>query len=238
MNPQEKLIVALDVPTLDQALERVRALSPTVKIFKVGSQLFTATGPQIIEKIHELGGRVFLDLKFYDIPNTVAKVSEVVTELGVFMFNVHAAGGEEMMAAAREAADLKAAQLGVNRPIMIAVTVLTSFSQERFHQTLSFERNIAEHVKHSALMAQNSGLDGVVASAHEIALIRQTCGDRFVIVTPGIRPANAAVGDQKRIMTPADAIELGSDYLVVGRPILAASSPREAAEQVLEEMSV
>ncbi len=237
MNANEKLIVALDVPTFDQAIDKVKELSSTVKIFKVGSQLYTACGPKIIEKIHEAGAKVFLDLKFYDIPNTVAKVSEVVTELGVFMFNVHAAGGEQMMVAAREAADQKAAQLGIKRPIMIAVTVLTSFSQDSFHHTLNFDREIAEHVKHSALMAQNSGLDGVVASTHEIKLIRQTCGDRFVIVTPGIRPAQADVQDQKRIMTPEQAIKEGSDYLVVGRPILAAPEPEIAARLVLEKMS-
>ncbi len=238
MNAQEKLIVALDVPSFEQALEKVKLLSPIVKIFKVGSELYTACGPKIIEAIHRVGAKVFLDLKFYDIPNTVAKVSEVATELGVFMFNVHASGGEEMMRAAREAAEAKAAQLKIKRPVMIAVTVLTSFSQESFHQTLNFERSIADHVQHLALLAQNAGLDGVVASAHEIKLIRQTCGDRFVIVTPGIRPANAATEDQKRIMTPAEAIRLGSDYLVVGRPVIAAASPKEAAQKILKEISL
>jgi orotidine-5'-phosphate decarboxylase len=154
------------------------------------------------------------------------------------MFNVHASGGEEMMRAARDAAESKSSQLKIKRPILIAVTVLTSFSQEQFQQTLNLQRSIADQVPHLALLAQNAGLDGVVASPHEIKLIRQTCGNRFVIVTPGIRPAHAATEDQKRIMTPAEAIRLGSDYLVVGRPVIAAPSPKEAAQKILEEISL
>jgi len=237
MKPEEKLIVALDVPTFEKAQEMIETLSPVVQIFKVGMQLYTACGPKIIEVIHTKGAKVFLDLKFHDIPNTVAKVAEVATELGVFMFNVHAAGGEEMMRAALKASEEKAKSLNIDRPIIIAVTVLTSFSQEGFDQTYGSPRQIAEQVKHFALMAKRAGLDGVVASAHEIELIRQICGDDFVIVTPGIRPAEADKQDQKRTMTPQEAIQTGSSYLVIGRPILAAPSPSDAAEKILQEIS-
>lgn len=237
MKPEEKLIVALDVPTFEKARQIIDTLSPVVRTFKVGLQLYTACGPKIIEAIHDKGAKVFLDLKFHDIPNTVAKVAEVATELGVFMFNVHAAGGEEMMRAALKASEEKAKSLKMERPLIIAVTVLTSFSQESFDQTFGTPRKIAEQVKHCALMAQRAGLDGVVASAREIELIRQNCGNKFVIVTPGIRPAEADKQDQKRTMTPKEAIQTGSSFLVIGRPILAASSPSEAANKMLKEIS-
>jgi len=237
MKPVDQLIVALDVPTYDQADKLIQTLSPVVKIFKVGSQLFTASGPKIIERVHSAGGKVFLDLKFHDIPNTVAKVSQVATELGVFMFNVHASGGEEMMRAAVTASDEKAKSLGISRPLIIAVTVLTSFSQELLEAALGFERELTEHVGHCARIAKNAGLDGVVASAQEINLIHQTCGEKFVIVTPGIRPPTSEAQDQKRTMTPREAIVAGSHYIVVGRPILNAPAPRDAAEQILKEMS-
>lgn len=236
MNPEDKLIVALDVETAKKAEKVVKELFPAVKFFKVGSQLFTAAGPKIVEKIHEIGGQVFLDLKIYDIPHTVAKVAEVITEMGVFMFNVHASGGEDMMWEAVTAADARARATGKVRPIILGVTVLTSFTEEMLQRALNIEHPLNELVGHLAHLAQQAGLDGVVASAHEVALIRKWCGKDFVIVTPGIRPAAEAANDQKRVMTPAEAIAAGSDYLVVGRPILAAKSPRAAAEKILEEI--
>lgn len=238
MNPEEKLIVALDVETEAKALAAVEKLYPTVKIFKVGSQLFTAAGPQIVEKIHSLGGRVFLDLKFHDIPNTVGKVSEVAVDLGVFMFNVHASGGEEMMKQAMISAEARARAVGKPRPLIIAVTVLTSFDDASWKRALGGKRSASEQVEYLAGQAWAAGLDGVVASAQEIALIRKTCSEKFLIVTPGIRPAFAQANDQKRTMTPSEAIRAGANYLVVGRPILAAPNLLDAAKKVLDEIQI
>lgn len=237
MQPKERLIVALDVDSRERAIEFVKKLAPHVGMFKVGMELFYACGPDIINSIRELGGKVFVDLKLHDIPNTVYRAARVLTRLGVFMINVHAAGGTEMMRAAAQAAGEEADRLGTGRPLVIAVTVLTSMGQEEFNEQLGIAGSIQERVASWAEMARDSGLDGVVASAREAAVIRKACGDSFVIVSPGIRPAGTAAGDQKRIVTPAKAVKAGSTYLVVGRPIIAAPDPVAAARQVVGEIT-
>ncbi|MBI3251898.1 MAG: orotidine-5'-phosphate decarboxylase [Candidatus Omnitrophica bacterium] len=222
-----KLIVALDVPNLKEAETLVKKLSPQVGIFKVGKELFTAAGPGAVAMIHSHGAKVFLDLKFHDIPNTVAAACEAASRLGVFMMNVHASGGKKMMQAAS----------AVNpRPILLGVTVLTSLSEEDLKE-VGVQKNLKEQAASLARLAETSGLDGVVASGREISLIRETCGKKFLIVTPGVRPAWAAQGDQKRIVTPREAMTLGADYIVVGRPITQDPSPAEAAKKILAEIS-
>ncbi|MCX7824101.1 MAG: orotidine-5'-phosphate decarboxylase [Verrucomicrobiae bacterium] len=215
-----QLIVALDVPNLDQARRTLDQLADTVRWFKVGLQLFTAAGPAVVRAVRARGARVFLDLKFHDIPNTVAGAAQSAAALGVEMFNVHASGGEAMMRAAAEAA----ARMGADRPLVIAVTILTS-------QTAS-----EADVLSLARAAKTSGLDGVVCSAREAVTLRRELGADFKLVCPGIRPAWSETGDQKRIITPREAVQAGADYLVVGRPILASPSPAAAARRVLDEM--
>ncbi|MTI84638.1 MAG: orotidine-5'-phosphate decarboxylase [Firmicutes bacterium] len=238
MKPNEHLIVALDVDSKERALELARVLTPQVDMFKVGMELFYSCGPDLIHTIRELGAKIFIDLKLHDIPNTVSRAVKVLTRYGAEIINVHAAGGTEMMQAAARAAGEEAVRLGIRRPRVIAVTVLTSLGQEEFNNQIGITGSIEERVKLWAKMAQDSGLDGVVASAREAAAIRQMCGKQFIIVTPGIRPAGSAAGDQKRIVTPADALKAGSTYLVVGRPVTAAEDPAAAARQIIDEMSL
>jgi orotidine-5'-phosphate decarboxylase len=224
----DQLIVALDVDSRARALELAGALRGVVSAFKIGSQLFTAEGPSIVRALVSKGDRVFLDLKFHDIPNTVAGAVAAATRLGVWMVNVHAAGGPAMLRAAREAADKAAADTRAERPLVIAVTVLTSLSGDDLART-GVERSPLEQVERLARLTQDSGLDGVVASPLEIGAVRKACGDRFVIVTPGIRPPGAVKDDQTRTLSPREAIEAGASYLVVGRPITAAEDPRKEA---------
>lgn len=233
---REKIIIALDVDTEKEALTLVEQVSDLVGAFKIGLQLYNNTGPEIVGKIAAAGGKVFLDLKFHDIPNTAARASEAVVGLGAFMFNYHASGGKKMLAESSQAARLRAAKLGIPAPLMIGVTVLTSMSEEELQQELGVVRPVAEHVAALALLCKEAGLDGVVASAREIPWIRKACGRDFKIITPGIRPAWAAGNDQTRIVTPKDAIAQGADYIVVGRPITAAEQPRQAAMRLLAEM--
>ncbi len=233
---KEKIIVALDVPNRAEAMQLVERLSGEVGAFKIGMQLYNAEGPAIVREIEAAGGRVFLDLKFHDIPNTVAEATRVVTKLGVAIMNVHAAGGKKMMAGAAEAAAEQAKAAGVAKPLVTAVTVLTSISQAEFEDEVGIGRPIAEQVIHWAKLAQAAGLDGVVASAKEITDIRNACGPDFVIITPGIRPVWAAANDQSRIMTPKQAVELGATYLVIGRPITAQPDPVEAARKIVAEI--
>ncbi len=214
---KSKLIVALDVDSYERATALVEELSAVVEIFKVGSQIFTRVGPHIVEFITGQGKKCFLDLKFHDIPNTVAKAVESATALRVFMLTVHASGGEEM---------LRAAASVPNRPLLLGVTVLTSVAG-----------NVVGEALRLANLSKECGLDGVIASPQEIRPIRAALGEKFLIVTPGIRPAWSEAGDQKRIMTPAEAVAAGADYIVVGRPIIAASNTAEAARRIATGMS-
>ena len=234
--PNSPVIVALDVATLSAAVELARRIAPQVAAVKIGSQLFTAEGPRAVQVMRELGLRVFLDLKFHDIPNTVAGAVAAAATLGVWMLNVHASGGRSMMAEGAKAAS-GAARPGLSngRPLVLGVTVLTSLDETSLQATLGTVRTLREQVLHLAREAQAAGLDGVVASPHEISDIRQSCGPGFLIVTPGVRPAEADRGDQRRVLTPGEAIRAGADYVVVGRPILAAKDPVEAAGRIAEE---
>jgi orotidine-5'-phosphate decarboxylase len=232
---RERLIVALDLDDLDLATELVRSLAQEVGMFKIGKQLFTHAGPQAVRLIQDLGGEIFLDLKFHDIPNTVAKAAIEATRLGVKMFNVHASGSLEMMRLTVKEVERVSRQQKLRRPIMLGVTVLTSLGQEDL-QRLGVEHKIADQVVRLALLTKEAGMDGVVASPHEVADIRHACGQRFVIVTPGIRPAESQRNDQQRVMTPADAVRAGVDYIVVGRPILEAQNPVKAARAIVAEM--
>lgn len=229
--PRSRVIVALDVGSLSEATDLARRLAPHVAAVKIGSQLFTAEGPRAAQAMHEAGLRVFLDLKFHDIPNTVAGAVTSASSLGVWMLNVHCSGGPAMLDAAAAAA---AAAPG-KRPLVLGVTVLTSLDEASLRATLGTTRALREQVRHLARQAQAAGLDGVVASPHEIADIRESCGANFMIVTPGVRPAEASRGDQRRVASPGEAIRAGADYVVVGRPILWATDPAEAAQRISEE---
>lgn len=236
MQAKDRIVLALDVDNETLALNLVGKLQPHVGLFKVGMQLYNSVGPEIIHKIHGLGGQVFLDLKFHDIPNTVGAVSRVVAGLGCLMFNVHAAGGRKMMESAARAVKEKALQQGIARSHVLGVTVLTSLSQVEVNDELGIPGTVQETVVRWAVLAKDSGLDGVVASPREVAAIREKCGPDFLIVTPGVRPIWADTQDQKRFTTPREAVELGSDYLVVGRPVTAAPDPVEAARRIIAEL--
>ena len=231
-----KLIIALDVETADEARKLFSLLGPQAGMFKIGSQLFTAAGPEFVREIVAEGGRVFLDLKFHDIPNTVAAACREVVRLGVSLFNVHAAGGGEMMRRAAEATAEIAVRESLPPPKLIAVTVLTSANAAVLRET-GITGELEAQVKMLSELAAASGLDGVVASPHEIAAVRSVVKrEGFLIVTPGVRPATSAHDDQKRVMTPGEAVRAGADYLVVGRAILNAPDPQSAARDVVAEM--
>jgi orotidine-5'-phosphate decarboxylase len=230
----DQLLVALDVDTAADARVMADALRGSVGGFKIGSRLFTAEGPRLVEELVAHGDRVFLDLKFHDIPNTVAGAVSAATRLGVWMLNVHASGGAAMMRAAREAAHEEAARTSRPAPLVIAVTMLTSLSADVL-ATIGLQDSMESQVERLAALAESSGLDGVVASAHEIRAIRRRCGNAFQIVTPGIRGRADAIGDQSRTMSAGDALTAGASYLVVGRPIIAAPDPRAAAERLAAE---
>lgn len=231
-----RLIVALDVETVGRARELHNALRDVAGMFKIGSQLFTAAGPDFVREIVGAGSRVFLDLKFHDIPNTVAAASREAARLGVSIFNVHGAGGGEMMKRAAEAVSETSEREGLSRPILIAVTVLTSANAATLAE-IGVADGPQEQVARLARLAASCGVDGVVASPHEVAVVRAAVEKKdFVIVTPGVRPAGAATHDQKRVMTPAEAVRAGADYLVVGRAVLDANDPAAAAQKILNEM--
>jgi len=236
LTAKERLVLALDVDDFKKAEELVGKLSDYVGVFKIGSQLFTAEGAKVVNMVNKRGGKVFLDLKFHDIPNTVARAAEVATKLGVYIFNVHTSGGYEMMKAAFEASKKISLALGVIKPLILGVTLLTSINQEILEKEIGIKKRLEEQVVHLAKLAKAAGFDGVVASSWEIKEIRKACGEDFVILTPGIRPAGKPSDDQKRVMTPQEAIKLGSDFLVIGRPIRNASNPVEAAKEMLREM--
>lgn len=235
MNVKDRLIFALDVDTFEAATRWVETLKGEVGMFKVGKQLFTRCGPDVVRMIRTAGQEVFLDLKYHDIPNTVAAAAVEATRLGVKMFNVHALGGPDMMATMQERVRAVAIADNCPLPITLGVTVLTSSSAEDL-RAVGIERSIEEMVERLALLSKNAGLSGVVASARELSLIRAACGNDFVVVTPGVRPAFAASDDQQRIVTPAAAIAQGADYIVVGRPISKADDPVVAARAIVAEM--
>jgi len=236
-DPKDRLIVALDVDSLAEAERLVERLDGRVRHFKIGSQFFTAAGPAAVEAVQKRGAEVFLDLKFHDIPNTVAGAARAATRLGVFMFNVHASGGSAMMKAAADATSATAKELRARRPLVIAVTVLTSLDRAAIHRELGVTSSVEGHVLHLCGLAREAGLDGAVASPSEVAAIRRSLSPGWVIVTPGVRPAGSAPDDQSRIATPGAAARAGAHYLVVGRPVTAAADPAVAATAILEEMA-
>jgi len=224
-----KVVVALDFPNATTALSLAEQLDPDGCRVKVGKELFTRSGPEVVRQLVDMRFDVFLDLKYYDIPNTVAHACAAAADLGVWMVNVHASGGRKMMEAARKTLS------GEDAPLLIAVTVLTSMDQSDLLE-LGIDRSPAEQVLRLAQLAEASGMDGVVCSPQEITLLRNKISPQFRLVTPGIRPAGTAHGDQKRIMTPAEAVKLGSDWLVIGRPITAATEPLAALSAINREL--
>lgn len=232
---KERLIFALDVDCFEDAEKWVKLLHDKVGVFKVGKQLFTRCGSDVVRMIRGEGGEVFLDLKYHDIPNTVAMAGVEACRLGVRMFNVHALGGPEMMRETVAKVDAFCPRGSAGRPLLLAVTILTSSTEETL-RAVGIERPVREMVPRLARLAKEAGMDGVVASPQEVGLIREACGPGFVIVTPGVRPVFASLDDQKRVTTPAEAIAAGADYLVIGRPISAAADPVEAADRILAEI--
>ncbi|NAW63835.1 orotidine-5'-phosphate decarboxylase [Photobacterium halotolerans] len=222
-----KVIVALDYPTQDAALAFVDRIEPGSCRLKVGKEMFTLFGPDFVRKLHNKGHSVFLDLKFHDIPNTCSRAVKAAAELGVWMVNVHASGGERMMSASREILE----PYGKDRPLLIAVTVLTSMEAQDL-AGVGISCSPEQHVLNLATLTKNSGLDGVVCSAQEASLLKANLGAEFKLVTPGIRPAGSAAGDQRRVMTPAEAVKAGSDYLVIGRPITQADDPAAVLAEI------
>lgn len=235
MKKKTELIVALDVPGIDEAQSIVKILSPAVKYFKVGMQLFTACGPAVIDLIHKHKKEVFLDLKFHDIPNTVAQAAISSLRLGVFMFNVHAIGGNIMLSTLMQAVHKESERLQKKKPIVLGVTVLTSMDRQQLNR-VGVIRSVKNEVIHLAKLCKVAGLDGVVCSGKEIKLLRRVIGEDFVLVVPGVRPKTAKTDDQKRIVTPGDAARWGADYIVVGRPITANVNPLQSAEDILAEI--
>jgi orotidine-5'-phosphate decarboxylase len=232
---RSRLIVGLDVSTIEEAERLVEALRGEVGAFKVGKQLFLRAGPAVVRMIQERGERVFLDLKFHDIPRTVARAGVEATRLGVWMFNVHASGSSEMMRATVDEVNTACRKEGLARPKILAVTVLTSLSRDDLKR-VGVQAGVESQVVRLARLASDAKMDGVVASPHEIARIRRACGADFLIVTPGVRPKEAGWDDQKRVMTPGEAIRAGADYLVVARPIWQAKDPAAAARDIVAEM--
>lgn len=222
-----KVIVALDYETRAEALSFVEKIEPSSCRLKVGKEMFTLLGPEFIRELHRRGFSVFLDLKFHDIPNTCAKAVRAAAELGVWMVNVHASGGERMMQASRDILQ----PYGQDRPLLIGVTVLTSMEQNDL-TSIGIDVTPEQHVMRLAALAKNTGLDGVVCSAQEAFVLKQAMGSSFQLVTPGIRPIGADTGDQKRIMTPVQALAAGSDYLVIGRPITQAKDPAQVLSDI------
>jgi orotidine-5'-phosphate decarboxylase len=231
MNVKDRLIVALDVPGATQARQIVHAIGEAATTYKIGKQLFTAEGPQVVRDLVGSGRKVFLDLKYHDIPNTVAAAVRSASDLGVSMLTVHASGGSGMLKAAVEAASQSSA-----KPMVLAVTMLTSLSDSDL-QELGITGNVLTQVLRLGALALAAGCGGLIASAQEARALRQTLGEGFAIVTPGVRPAGAAAGDQARVVTPKDAITAGATYLVVGRPILDAPDPAQAARRIADEIT-
>jgi len=234
----DKLLVALDVESADRAMQLVTTLRGLAGGFKIGNRLFTTEGPALVRRIVDAGSRVFLDLKYHDIPNTVEQAVEAAVGTGAWMINVHASGGTAMMEAAARAARETSTRLGRPAPLMIGVTVLTSINEQAL-RAIGIERPVLQQVIALARLTQQAGLQGVVASAQETPAIREACGPQFQIVTPGIRGASAGSerNDQSRTMGPAEAIRAGASYIVVGRPIISAPDPRAAAAAIADELA-
>ena len=229
-NHDPKIVIALDYANTQDALQFAEQLDPAICRLKVGKELFTVAGPKLVEALIAKGFGVFLDLKFHDIPTTVAKACEAASRLGVWMLNVHASGGSAMMEAAREGVERSG-----QKPILIAVTVLTSMNQEMLNE-VGVAGSVSDQVLKLASLTQKSGLDGIVCSAQEAPMIRKALGDKFCLVTPGVRPADAALDDQSRVVTPSQALALGSSYLVIGRPITKSKNPLETLIKIHEEI--
>jgi len=234
---KKRLILALDVSEYDYALQLVDRFRDVIEVFKVGLELYTVAGPAIINEIHKRNRKVFLDLKFHDIPTTVSKAGIAAARLGVFMFNVHASGGLDMMRKCREDVINLCLKENLDKPRIIGVTVLTSMSQETLKNEIGVQHSLNTHVRHLAGLTLKAGLDGVVASAREAAMIRGHCGRGFLIVTPGIRPSWTPADDQWRTMTPKQAVKEGADFLVMGRAILNQSDPMKAIELIQKEIA-
>lgn len=235
MNASEKLIVALDVDNLYKAEKLIMKLMPYVKIFKIGSELFTSCGPEAIKLVYSMGCKVFLDLKFHDIPNTVSSACKIAVAKKVFMLNVHTIGGPNMMRETVSVVRRQAKSLKIQKPILLGVTILTSIDDKEL-KNIGLKGSVNTNIARLAGLAKKSGLDGVVASPREVSLLRKKFGKNFIIVTPGVRPLWAEKGDQKRISTPSDAIKNGADFIVVGRPITMAKDPKKAALLILKEI--
>lgn len=234
---KEKIIIPLDVDTPKKAVELVEMLKDEVGAFKVGLELVNSAGLGIFDKIRAAGAeKIFYDCKFHDIPNTVAGASRAAAGMDLWLFNVHCSGGFAMMKAAKDAAVEVAEKNGITPPLVIGVTILTSIDQDTLNNELRIPGTVACQVVHLAKLAKEAGLDGVVASPHEIEVIREACGPDFLIITPGVRPAGGELGDQKRVMTPAEAVSKGADYLVIGRPITKADDPKAAARAIAAEI--
>jgi orotidine-5'-phosphate decarboxylase len=235
-NPKDKIIFALDVEHFGEAQRWVKLLKDHVGIFKIGKQLFTHAGPKVVDMIRQKGQKVFLDLKFHDIPNTVAKAGGEATKLGVAMFTLHALGGFEMMKKTVDASRATAKSLGIPKPLILAVTILTSMDEETLKE-VGVQGPLIEEVGRLAFLSMKAGVDGVVASPQEIGIIRERCGEKFLIVTPGIRHPSDKRDDQKRTMSPKEAIAAGANYLVIGRPIKEAKDPLEAVQRIIEDIT-
>jgi orotidine-5'-phosphate decarboxylase len=233
---KDRLILALDVPTLEEAVALIKELKDDVGMFKVGLELYAHCGTKLFEAMRAEGVSCFFDCKFHDIPNTVARASEGLVGQGIAMFNIHATGGLQMMSDTAAATRKKAAETGQRAPKIIAVTVLTSIGEHELADELGYQGGVTEFVIRLSKLAAEAGLDGVVSSAKEISAIRKACGQNFIIVTPGIRPAWSAADDQKRIVTPKQAVQDGVDYIVVGRPVTQSNDRRGAARRIVEEM--
>jgi orotidine-5'-phosphate decarboxylase len=237
MNAEDRIIVALDVPDEQAGVALVERLA-SVSFWKVGLELFTSTGPSILEVLKSRQKRIFLDLKFHDIPNTVAGACRAAASYGVDLLTIHATAGRDCLKAAAQAVQAGASIAGVKPPKLIAITLLTSISSRQLAFDLKIPLELPEYALEMALMAQEMSLDGVVCSPQEVAQLRQTCGDDFLLVCPGVRPTWAEAGDQRRSLTPAQALKAGADYLVIGRPIIAAENPELAWEKICQEIFI
>lgn len=233
---REKIILALDLSDGDYALELVDRFSEHIEMFKVGLELFTSAGPAVVRGIHDRGKKVFLDLKFHDIPNTVSRAAVAATRLGVYMFNLHVSSGFEAMQKCRESVVQTCLKEDLPRPKILGVTVLTSLAQNTLKEEFGIQHSLRTHVRHLSASALKAGLDGVVASGHEVSMIRNHCGKEFLIATPGIRASWQPPDDQKRTMTPRQAVREGADYLIIGRSILSQQDPLKALELITVEM--